>query len=266
MRVGSRYQRDTTYFAGLADVAWIAQLAPACLPDCQRCFGALGDQASLLLGQGGVEVEHERIGVAAEFSHDEGDALGHQARDERHIARQPVQLGDQDATSRSLGRSKGSCELRAPVERISALAGFGFDVFGDDRDVFRFGEPGDRGALGLDAEAGPVLLPSRDTVIGNSAFRTKGIPPFALCMNPLSEQCHCCFRCCTATSNDSETLRTVAKNAHNRLSAGTGGFKTSSGIPAPGNHDGPLYVPVQRAVGQSATDGRHTFTPVATDP
>ena len=111
----------------------LPSLLPLAFLICQRRLGALRDQPPLLLGQRGVEVQHERIGVAAEFGDDERHALRHQAGDERDVARQPVQLRDQDAALRGLGRSQRGCELRPPVERVGALAGFGLDVLGDDR-------------------------------------------------------------------------------------------------------------------------------------
>ena len=121
------------------------------------------------------------IGIAAEFGHDERHALRHQAGDERHIARQPVELGDEDAALRGLGCCQRRGELRPAVERVGALAGLGLDVLGDDGDALGFGEPRDRRALRFDPEPGALLLPSRDTIVGNSAIHTKGIPPFALC-------------------------------------------------------------------------------------
>ena len=67
------------------------------------------------------------------------------------------------------------------------------DVFGNDLGALGVSEPLDGGPLCLDPEPGALLLPCGDTIVGNGAFHTKGIPPFALWMNPLSEQCHYCF-------------------------------------------------------------------------
>ena len=193
----------------------LPSFAAARLPDRQCGLGALRDQPPFLLGQRGVEVQHERVGVAAEFGDDERHALRHQAGDERDIAGEAVQLRDQDAAFRGLGGGQRGCELRPAIERVRALAGFGLDVLGDDRDVLGFGEAGDRRALRLDPEPRALLLPSRDTKVGNSAVHTKCIPPFALCMNPLSEQCHCCFH----VAQQRELTRSLAKNAHNRIHA-----------------------------------------------
>jgi hypothetical protein len=43
-----------------------------------------------------VDVQHERIGIGSEFSHHEGHALRHQARNERNVAREAVELGYDD--------------------------------------------------------------------------------------------------------------------------------------------------------------------------
>ena len=71
---------------------------------------------------------------------------------ERHIARKPVELGDQDGAFGGLGGSQRGGELRPPVEGVGALAGLGLDELGDDADALGLGEPGDGGALRLDAQ------------------------------------------------------------------------------------------------------------------
>jgi hypothetical protein len=68
---------------------------PSRAPDVFRTANAalvLGDQPPFLLGQGGKEVKHERVSVAAEFGDDERYALRHQAGDERNVARQSAEL------------------------------------------------------------------------------------------------------------------------------------------------------------------------------
>jgi hypothetical protein len=39
-------------------------------------------------------VQHEGVGIGSQFGDDEWDALGHQARDEGHVAREPIKLGN----------------------------------------------------------------------------------------------------------------------------------------------------------------------------
>ena len=108
-------------------------------------------------------MQHKRIGVASEFSDDERHPLRHQAGHKRHIAREPVELGHQDAAFGRARGGEGGCELRAPIERIGALAGLGLDELGDDGEAFNFGETRNRRALRLDPEPRALLLPSRDT-------------------------------------------------------------------------------------------------------
>ena len=43
------------------------------------------NQPALLLGQGGKEVKHERVGIDSKLSHDEGDPLRHQSGDESDV-------------------------------------------------------------------------------------------------------------------------------------------------------------------------------------
>src|SRR5262245_32983132 len=65
----------------------LAELHPARLRCRQSGLCALGDEGALLLRQGGVDVQHERIHVRAEFGDDEGHALYHQAGYEVNVAR-----------------------------------------------------------------------------------------------------------------------------------------------------------------------------------
>jgi len=74
--------------------------------------------AKLLLGQCGIEVQHKRVGVGTEFRHDEGDALGHQAGNERHVAREAVELGDQHRAFVLARCDQRCCKLRPAINRI----------------------------------------------------------------------------------------------------------------------------------------------------
>jgi len=81
--------------ARLGKVGPVAQFDPlGGLLDSQRHAGAFGDQAPLFLGERGIEVEHERVGICAELGDDEGDAAGHEVRNEGHTPRQTIQLCD----------------------------------------------------------------------------------------------------------------------------------------------------------------------------
>jgi len=72
-------------------------------------------------------VQHERIGVPAQFGHDEWHALRHQAGHEGHVSREPIQLRHQDTAFNRPGRGEGGGELRPPVNRVGTLAGFRLD-------------------------------------------------------------------------------------------------------------------------------------------
>ena len=92
-------------------------------------------------------MQHEWVGIGSEFGDDEGHTLRHQAGNEGHVAREPVELGHQDRTLR-LARCGQRCgELRPSVERVGALAGFDLGEFGEDGDAFGFGKARDRCSL-----------------------------------------------------------------------------------------------------------------------
>ena len=115
--------------------------------------GALRDQSPFLFGQRGVQVKHQGVGIGAEFRHDEGDALGHQAGNEGDIPGEAFELGHQHRTL-GLARCRQRCgELRPSIERIRALAGLDLGELRYEGDALGFGEAGDRCSLGFDAEA-----------------------------------------------------------------------------------------------------------------
>ena len=69
------------------------------------------------------------------------------------VSAQSIELGNRDgafAVTAGLGERGG--ELRAALDRIRACAGFDLDEFADDLVTLGAGEPGDRGALGIDPE------------------------------------------------------------------------------------------------------------------
>jgi hypothetical protein len=63
--VGCDHKGRAAAVASVPNVGGIAQPATRGLPDRQRSLGALRDQPPFLLGQSGVEVQHERIGIPA---------------------------------------------------------------------------------------------------------------------------------------------------------------------------------------------------------
>jgi hypothetical protein len=96
-------------------------------------------------------VQHEGIGISAQFSNDEGYPLRHQAGYKGHVARQSVELGYNYAALRSLCRGQRCGQLGAPVQGICALAGFSLDVFGHDGQGFPGGKALHGRALGFKA-------------------------------------------------------------------------------------------------------------------
>ena len=72
------------------------------------------------------------------------------------------QLGDER------GHLAWRCELRAPIERVRALSGLGFDEFRDEGAVLGFGEALDGGPLRLDPEARALLSPCGDTTVATA--------------------------------------------------------------------------------------------------
>ena len=85
-------------------------------------------------------MQRERIDVAAERADDEGHMLRHKTGDERHVARQPIELGDSDFAFLFLRRLQRRLQLWPSVERVRALAGFNLGELGDDLEAFSRGE------------------------------------------------------------------------------------------------------------------------------
>jgi hypothetical protein len=55
---------------------------------------APGNRRALLLGEGGVQVQQERLDVGAEIGDQKRRLVRHQAGNEMHVTREPVELGD----------------------------------------------------------------------------------------------------------------------------------------------------------------------------
>jgi hypothetical protein len=78
--------------------------------------------------------------------------MRHQAADEVNVAAQPVQLGYRHRATLAAGLCQRSGELRAPLERIAALACFDLNEHTRKLKAFSLGETGERLALRFDAE------------------------------------------------------------------------------------------------------------------
>ena len=100
----------------------IAKLDTARLGGGERRLGALRDLGALLLGDRGVDVQHERVGVR-DLGDDEGHALRHQAGDERDITRQAIELGDDDRALVGGRPLQRRLELRPALEGVGTLGG-----------------------------------------------------------------------------------------------------------------------------------------------
>jgi hypothetical protein len=77
--------------------------------------------------------------------------LHHQAGNERNVARQPVELGDEYAALRGFRGCQRRPKLWPSIECIGALAGFGFNIFPGDGEALCFGKPRDGRPLRLRA-------------------------------------------------------------------------------------------------------------------
>ena len=132
--------------------------------------GALSNHAALLLGHGGIDVQHEGVDVPAQLSDNKRHPFGHQACDERHIAREPVQLGHDNRALQLLGFPQCCGELWASPQRICSLAGFDVGKFLTDLHSLVGAECSDNPALAVETEAGTALLFSGNTIIGNDRF------------------------------------------------------------------------------------------------
>ena len=77
-------------------------------------LGSLRDQRQFFLGDAGVNAEHERVDLGAELGDDEIDLARHQARNERDVSAEAIELGNDDGTAERL-RSIERRRLRPAV-------------------------------------------------------------------------------------------------------------------------------------------------------
>ena len=116
------------------------ELDPSCFGGSQRVLGPRRDHASFLLGQRGVEVQHEGVGIGAQLRGDERHPRGHQSGDEGDVTRQPIELGDDDGAARLFRSCQRLRELRPTFQRIGALAGLDLDELARDGETLAFAE------------------------------------------------------------------------------------------------------------------------------
>jgi hypothetical protein len=112
-------------------------------------------------------VQHERVRVPAQLGDDERGSLRHEARDERDVAAQPIQLRDDDRRL-DLARRRECCgQPRPTLERVGALAGLNLDELGDDVEALGRGKGRDRLALRLEPEARASLAGGADADVAD---------------------------------------------------------------------------------------------------
>lgn len=85
----------------------------------------------LLLGERSVDVQHEGVRVGAQLGDDERHTLRHQPRDERHIAREAIELRRHHGGLRPLRLRQRIAQHRSAIERIGPLAGFDLGQLAD---------------------------------------------------------------------------------------------------------------------------------------
>jgi len=90
-------------------------------------------------------VQHEGVCVPTKLGDNKWYALSHQAGHKSDVARETIQLGDDYAALRSLRRRQRSGQLRASVQSIRSLPGFGLNIFSSYRQGFRGRKVLDRG-------------------------------------------------------------------------------------------------------------------------
>jgi hypothetical protein len=69
-------------------------------------------------------MQHERVCVGAKLGDDERHLVSHRSRNEMHVTRQPIELGDDDRAPPLAGLGERGRELRPTLQGIHALAGF----------------------------------------------------------------------------------------------------------------------------------------------
>jgi hypothetical protein len=87
------------------------------------------------------QVEQGRVGIGAEFGDDERHLVDHQSADEVDVARQAIELGDEDGAPRAPRSGHRRGEDRAAIERIGVPAALDLGEFADQLVALALGEP-----------------------------------------------------------------------------------------------------------------------------
>src|ERR1700690_3859149 len=102
-------------------------------------------------------MQDKGVRLAPEIANDEFDPMGHQAGDEMHVPRQPVELGNQDRRLCFACRLERRGELRSALQRIGTLARLNLLVYRCYLEVLGRGKAPNRGTLRFEAEPRPSL-------------------------------------------------------------------------------------------------------------
>jgi len=88
-------------------------------------------------------VQQERLDVGPEIGDQKRRLVRHEAADEMHVAREPVELGDGDRARLSVAAGASQCggELRAAIKGVSAFARLDLGELADDLKPLRLCDP-----------------------------------------------------------------------------------------------------------------------------
>lgn len=143
----------------------------------QGCLGPLGDPARLVFGDGREDVDREAVGGRV-VTRDELRTRLHQVREERYVAGEPVQLGDDQRGLGELGVGQRPDQF-GPVVGLGLCAGLYLGISADDRAACRPGVGAHGRLLALKAETAGTLLLRGHAIVRDqlaSHVRTPGRP------------------------------------------------------------------------------------------
>jgi hypothetical protein len=149
-------------------------------------------------------MKHEGVGISAKLGNNEWHPLRHQAGDKGHVARKAIELRNDYAAFRSLCCGQGGCQTRAPVQGVSALAGFDFDELGSNCERLGCGKALDGGPLGIKAKTRALLS-------------LRGNPE--ICNRPLHDQRAYHRMACGRSANQSNLVAVFVVQQHEECQA-----------------------------------------------
>ena len=120
-------------------------------------FGALRNDITLPLGEGGIDVEHERVGIQAKLGDHERDFVNHQPGNKMHVSAEPIKLGDGYRAGKIAGGFNGEIKNWPHCQRVRARAGFDLLKLMGDCQIVGLGKPGKLIALSVNAQTGTAL-------------------------------------------------------------------------------------------------------------